>query len=399
MTYRSAESRRRPGWVGRLGLGLPVLVFLAWLPALGAVYYVDGNCPSSGTGSTTVCGANGPKKTIPQGIALLASPGDTLRIRGAHTRHDTEIGDFDGRYESRAFVAGNDIDGKAGASGNPIVVEAYGWTAVGAKTQESVYIEGTGPPGTGSTLGWTQCSTCSAGTCVGVTGVCNEVWYTKPATSGMSLASGAQRPDGKPTRRVLSLAALTNQFDSYVPASTSGATLFVRWGTGVNAPVGSNNPKPHVFYDNANGFLVRGGSRWITIRGFNFRDFEDAGIQISGTNTANIVVQDNVIGYMSGNPSGGDYGVASFFDTNITIDSNEILYTGSEAIHVEPLNDVATVVNITKNYIHNIGDQAVLGTAVSGTPNGMTLGCSPNNSGNYAGSLVDGNLIVDIKGP
>ena len=39
------------------------LVFLAGAPALGAVYYVDGNCPSSGTGATTVCGSNGPKKT------------------------------------------------------------------------------------------------------------------------------------------------------------------------------------------------------------------------------------------------------------------------------------------------------------------------------------------------
>src|SRR5437867_7940198 len=380
MTYRSAESRRRPGWVGRLGLGLPVLVFLAWLPALGAVYYVDGNCPSSGTGSTTVCGANGPKKTIPQGIALLASPGDILRIRGVHAPHDGEAGNFDGRYETRAFVAGNDIDGKVGASGSPIVIEAYGWTAVGAKTQESVYIEGTGPPGTGSTLGWTQCSTCSSGTCVGVTGVCNEVWYTKPATSGMSLASGAQRPDGLPTRRVLSLAGLTSQFDSYVPGSTSGATLFVRWGTGVNAPRGANNPKPYVFYDNANGFRFLNGSKYVTLRGMTVRCMEDADLILS-SGVSNIAIQDNVIGYASGNPSGGDYGMGVFNATNITIDSNEILYTGSEAIHTQALTSGATAITISKNYIHNIGDQTVLGLAVSGTPNAMTLGDSGGQTG------------------
>jgi hypothetical protein len=79
----------------------------------------------------------------------------------------------------------------------------------------------------------------------------------------------------------------------------------------------------------------------------------------------------------------------------VTIDGNEIAYTGSEGIHTDPLS-TGSVLTITGNYIHHLGDQAVLGPGTVGTPSGMILAYSGTN-GNYTGSVVSGNLIAHIK--
>src|SRR5205814_1478741 len=106
------------------------------------------------------------------------------------------------------------------------IVQAYGWTAVGAKTQEAVYIEGTDNPGTWSQCGGTTgaCNSPCAGIIPSIP--CNNVWHIVPTTGSMSKASGAERPDGLPTRRVTAISNMTSLYDSYVPACTSGARLF-----------------------------------------------------------------------------------------------------------------------------------------------------------------------------
>src|SRR6476660_348078 len=55
--------------------------------APAAERFVDGACPTSGTGLELSCGDAGPFRTITEGI-LAMQPGDTLSIRGAHAAFD-----------------------------------------------------------------------------------------------------------------------------------------------------------------------------------------------------------------------------------------------------------------------------------------------------------------------
>jgi hypothetical protein len=74
--------------------------------ARAAVYVVDGACPVSGTGSTLVCGPDGPFRTASEGIEAMG-PGDTLNIRGAHDG-------FDGVYFEQLSVSDDSLlPGKA----------------------------------------------------------------------------------------------------------------------------------------------------------------------------------------------------------------------------------------------------------------------------------------------
>ena len=87
-------------------------------PARATVYFVDGACPTSGTGTGLACGATGPFRTIGEGVEAMAA-GDTLNIRGAH-------GTFDGTYfEQVSLQDGGTLPGKAVrcTAGSPCVIE------------------------------------------------------------------------------------------------------------------------------------------------------------------------------------------------------------------------------------------------------------------------------------
>jgi hypothetical protein len=396
-------------WMASLLSGWCVLV-----PVEAAVYYVDGNCPSSGSGATTACGSSGPKKSVVEGLALLAAPGDVLQIRGAHAAHDTETANFDGRY----FTDGFNVT-VSGSTSSSMTIQPYGYAGPG--TGEKVYMDGTKAP----SAGWTQCSTCTSGVCAGVPSVaCNQTWYTTDNSTATKVI-GAQKDDGSPTFRVTSASDLINghssynskrcsinawkacnldgdcgsgetctatsaEIDSYSP-QTAGSTILVRWGS-------SLPNRPYVFNDNnGSAFMFSASSSNVTIQGFNFRCFRRSAISIGpASGTRNIVVVDNRIFYgMDVKQNGSDYGLSTYGSTGITFQSNEIAYTGSEGIHPEP-GSTASVIMITGNYIHHQGDQTVLGPGTVGTPSGMILAQYNGSTGpgDFKGSVVSGNLIA-----
>ena len=348
------------------------------LHAIAATYYVDGNCPSSGSGLGIACGSGGPKKTLSEGVALLSSPGDTLRVRGVHNAHEGETSAFDGRYHADIV----DVSGKNGSSPSSIVIEAYGY----GTSPETVYIEGTHAPSSG----WTRCSTCTSGVCSGVPGTCGDVWYATDSAPGRT--SCAQRPDGRPTFKVGSAGALSGQYYSFNTGGyAQGSTLLVRWGSSLPA-------KPYVFYDN-NGFgFSISSSSYVVIRGFVIRCHRRHGVTMSSS-AHHITVQDNQILYdtdINGNGSG--YGIGIFGANNITIKDNEIGWSDSEGIHTQPAASGATVYTIAGNWIHDNGDTSVLGPDAQGTPTGMILGDNGGGAGaDYTGSVVENNLISRQK--
>jgi hypothetical protein len=398
---------RAVGWNGsvrknasaRVLLGL-ALVILSGVTLAGATtYYVDANCQRDGNGLALACasttGGSGPKRTIDAGVALLSSPGDTLRIRGVHPAHDGETADFDGRYFGDQFL----VSGKLGTSAAPITIMPYNYS--GAGTGERTYIDGTTLPGSG----WTQCTNCSSGTCAGVPGTCGDVWYA----TGSGLASkviGAQKMDGTPTYRVSSPADLTNshqgyagtppEIDSY-SGQTSGTPILVRWGQGAYAPFGASNPKPYVFYDNNGyGFYIT-NSNYLTVQGFTFRCHRRSAIALTDDSgpTSNVSILDNRFLYhvdVSGN--GSDYGVVLYRSVSAIIRNNEFGWTGSEGIHSQA-NHGASLLTVSGNWFHDSGDPNVLGPQVLGTPAAGIL-ANDTTFGNYAGSVFENNLIINM---
>jgi parallel beta helix pectate lyase-like protein len=396
---------------------LATLLLIGWWGAVcaeAAVYYVDGNCPGSGSGATTACGTSGPKKTVMEGIALLAAPGDVLQVRGVHAAHDGETGKFDGRYFTDSLSVTI-----SGGSSHPIVIQPYRY--VGLRTGEGVYIEGTKAP----SGGWTQCTNCTSGVCAGVSSTgCSQTWYATDTVTATKVI-GAEKDDGSPTYRVTSSSDLTNdhptynskrcrvdtwkacnldadcgpgetctatspEIDSYSP-QLAGGTILVRWGA-------SLPERPYVFNDNnGNGFMFSSSSRNITIQGFNFRCFRRSAIYVApASGTRNILIKDNRVFYgMDVRFNGSDYGMSSYGSTKVAIQDNEIAYTGSEGVHTES-GYAASILTITGNYIHHQGDQTVLGPGTIGTPSGMILGQYQGTSGpgEYTGSVVSGNLIA-----
>ena len=74
--------------------------------ATAAVRFVDGACPTSGSGASITCGASGPFRTIAEGV-LAMQPGDRLNVRGVHAG-------FDGIYfEPLELRNGGPLPGKA----------------------------------------------------------------------------------------------------------------------------------------------------------------------------------------------------------------------------------------------------------------------------------------------
>lgn len=411
---------------------LVIGICLGLIRADAATYYVDGNCPNSGSGSSLSCGSSGPKRTITEGLALLTSPGDVLNVRGIHAAHNGETADFDGRYHADRFL----VTGRRGTLANPLIIQPYQYT--GPDTGETVFIDGTINP----TGGWTQCTDCASGLCAGVPGVCSETWHATSDPPAL-LVIGAQKPDGSPTYRVQSKADLTNnhgaayagttcsasrwkrcyadsdcpasetctgssrEIDSFRDTSISPNRLFVRWGTGADAPGGANNKKPYVFTNsNAYGFQVV-DSTYVTIRGFIFRCHERSSVAISdelaGTfaPVAGIRVLDNQVFYNQDQEgSGSDYGIVIYGATDAEVSGNEIAFTGSEGIHTESrTNNQVSLLNITNNWFHDIGDQKVLGPGTRGTPHAVIFGEKGGGpgTGNYLGSVFGWNLVTNMR--
>lgn len=436
-----------------------LLTAFAITAAGAATIVVDQYCAVPGNGSggyTATCNgdpASNPAADMSTAIGA-AGTGDTIRIRGVHATHDAAgcPGSTIGRYFTDRFA----MDDKSYAA--TVTVEASGWTAIGAATQELVYIDGgLAPNGTstcsGGNCGWTQCPSDCSGSCVGipsVAGTCADVWYVSSLSSPMNRESNAIKPDGTITYRVNTINEFTNANAFYNPkvcstttwkhcnlatdcpgvetctgtsaeidaydtdqsSTSSGGSLFVRWGTGANAPGGGSNPRPFVVADNnGNGFTLW-DTKNVTIRGLIFRSFVRAAISIAAQDAApqrpsGINIVDNIIYYSTDEHalSGSDYGISSLQCKTCVFDSNEIAYTGSEAYHIEPWYDEsATDYTIKNGRIHHIGDQRVLGTGTGGTPQAMILSnpngfhgsSTPPIRSNYTGSVLENMYIHDI---
>ena len=404
-------------------LCLPLLALLLLAaPAWGATYYMDQKCPTAGNGTSAVCSAgpttNNPKKDMTNAIALLANPGDILNVRGIHAAHGNCPGDTAGRWLGDRIV---DVSGKVGNAGAHIIIQAYGWTAIGAGTQETVYIEGVAASGSNAMLGWTQCTVCNSGTCNGVPGTCGDVWWTDLNATGhpagnMTRCVFAVQPNGKPTVRqvagVIGPENVINQYDSFSDNSAT-AKLFVRWGQGADAPAGANNPFPYVVYDAAAGFDVRGSSSFVEIRGFTIRNQTSAGISgegQAGQGADNLFAYDNKILYVGDRAgNGSDRPITILSMTHATIEGNDISCSGSEGIHTQAAGTagapVTTVLTIRNNWIHDLGQYCatILGPQVFGSPAGLILGDSSDledggvGAGDYTGSILEGNLIQRVQ--
>lgn len=398
------------------GLCAFLSVVAATLTAQAATLYVDGNCPSSGSGLSTACGGTGPKRSIDEGLALLRA-GDVLQIRGVHAAHNGETAPFDGRYfqnEHRVTVTGT--------ATSPVIIQPYGYTGPG--TGESVFLDGSRPPSDA----WQRCSDCTIGTCAGVpAAACSETWFASDngtAPSGWPFGSAnlvvwAQKDDGSVTYRVSSPGDLTNshgnynpkrcnnetwracvadrecsaggtctatspEVDSYSPGS--GGPTLVRWGAQLPT-------KPYVLYNQAgDAFALKSSSAFVTIRGFTMRAHYRSSVFVDPNSTNNSLV-DNRIFYNVGS-GGGSYGISAIGTSQLTIAGNDIGYTGDEGIHTQARADNSpTVIFIRGNWVHDQGDASVLGI-VGGTPSGMTLSHEgATNANNYTGSIVEGNVI------
>lgn len=399
---------------------LPLLLLLA-SPAWATTYYVDSGCTTNCDGTAIDCGTgggcSGPFTTLQNALAVVAcGSGNIINVRGVHGTHASNhaAGTTDGRYGA---ADGINIT-KACAAGTAITIQGYGWTAVGAGTQEAVYIDGTGVAGTAGTSGWTQCTwdgsacDCDAGhlNISGHTsGSCAEIWYTDKLVAGRASGTNrsiwAQQPNGSTTivqrPSTCNGSELDAQFKS-CSAQADGSFLLVRWGTVADAPGGANNPKPYVAIDNNGNGIVGNGSSYVTVQGLTVRATRRAAISLSNAADDHVTIRDNVIKYIvDTEQNGSDYGIVSNNGNNHTFDYNEIAYTGSEAIHTQAHASAVTVLTITNNYIHDTDDQAVMGAGAGGTPSGMILGDAGGGAGNgdYTGSVVSGNIIKNTGKP
>lgn len=429
-------------------LGLLCLLFSLSASA-AATIVVDRFCPTAGNGTggyTSTCdgtAAGNPAADIDTAISALASAGDIIDIRGIHAAHGSCPGSTSGRYFGDVFR----ITSKNGVAGNPIIIENSGYTGPG--TGETVYVDGTRcahNAGGSCNSAWTHCvwsGTCSCGSVGdGSQAACEATWsVTDDGTAPTGFPNGnangvigAQKDNGEPTQRVLSLAAMTNATSSYnanrctnaadssqnfiacnadsdcphgetcsttsaeIDSFKSGSTLYVRWGASL--PI-----NPYIFYtQNGNGFLVVTSS-YINIHGLWFRDHERAAIHLDDSATGagavhHFLITGNHVFYsMDAYASGSDYSFVCDACQDTTFTYNEIAYTGSE-FHLQGLrNNVATRITVQHNWFHDIGDQNVLGLGESGTPHAMIWGEQGGapGTGNYTGSDLSDNFIVNIK--
>jgi hypothetical protein len=376
-----------------------LLAIVLGLLSLAATYYVDGACQTAGDGTSASCmsspfsTATNPKRTITDGVARLASAGDVLNIRGIHVAHESCPGSGDGVYTLGA--EGNSISvAKNGANGNPIIIQSNGYG--GGNTGERAVVEGTILTGLTS---WQQCADCTTGICAGVPGVCGDVWYT--TRSGERLYF-ARKPDGTITR-FRTLANLLSTYDAaaYTGASNydgdSGETLLVRWGPAVTDPerasgIGINMGRRDIFD-------VTAGSTYITFRGLILRNGGRAAIEQDGGGTGLSVI-DNTITRFNDSQAGSARPLAADSIASLTITGNDLSYSSSEPIHVTTLTGGVTSGAISGNYVHDIGDPAILGDRAGGTPNCTTFTNDypiggANTTGDFSGLTVENNVFIN----
>lgn len=401
---------------------------LAW----ATTYYVDPGCPVAGNGTSAVClsspTTNNPKNTLANGVALLSSTaGDILELRGIHTAHDNCPGNTRGVYQADKQA----INGKHGASGNPIIIQAYKYGIAG---EERPFLEGVGD------VTWTQCSTCDGGdnvACQGLTGLpsaCTEYWYWY-GTGNQILALSCAKADGTPCFWIAKAnkgTAMTNATSGFVSTTcsvsgwmtctaasdcpsgetctgstyevdsssdeTSGGWIVARWGAHARGPV--------LFTSNGSPFSVC-DTTYLTIRGIHFRDFRRAGISVSdsaggcaGGPVGNITLTDNTF-YYSIDTGGSDYQISSYHASSATISNSTFAYSGSESIHSEPVLTAngASAYTITGNFFHDNGDRNVLGPRGGASPNCVILSytytsASTSTGSNCTGSVMSNNLCV-----
>jgi hypothetical protein len=138
----------------------------------------------------------------------------------------------------------------------------------------------------------------------------------------------------------------------------------------------------------------------MTVRGFNFRGHAREAVGFEGS-CSSCTASDNRVYYTGYNTGGGpDYGIAIRNSTPVTVEKNNIAYTTSEGIHTYARESGTTVLTINQNWIHDIGDQNVLGPGAVATPSCMILsddyysgGTGLPINGDYTGSVVSGNLM------
>lgn len=196
----------------RLFRSLLIIAVLGWAATSAAdLIYVDAACSPTGNGTggyniTCDASADGnPTNSLQTGVNAINEAGDKVVVRGIHSAHNTNCpGDTIGGYYNDVV----DIDKTVGASGNPIIVEANGWTADRAYTQEQVFVITTN-----STTSWTQCvwdgSACDCGANflnvqIGTEAnqtSCEQTWYEEGSGNTVDVM-GAIKKSGEPTFRV-----------------------------------------------------------------------------------------------------------------------------------------------------------------------------------------------------
>jgi hypothetical protein len=374
-----------------------------------ATRYIDPGCTTNGNGTTTSCGTNGPFNTLAAGRAAMVA-GDHLVLRGIHSPHSGCPNGWD-VYRERPFM---DFSGMLFAS--ETFVEAYNWTAIGARTEELVIQEGTSGPVT-----WTQCSNChTGGNCPGVNNsangaACTDVWKTSTSVGEM-----ARTAQGSPTYRVTSINDLSNAHAGYTAgrcsttgwkpcvtntdclpsdgtctagaaperdAYTNGSTLYVRWGT-------LPSPAPGIADPIAQGGIDVFNSSHLTIRGLVVRNVPHAGIIVQSPNNDIKVIDNRVFFTLTGAAtySNETWGIlldnrSSFapWSNSIVFNSNEIAFTHSDAVHIQSNPDTSAVnAEVSDNYIHDIENRNVVGTYAGGTPQGIVI--TDDNWGTCSGA-------------
>jgi len=394
-----------------------VLLFLCCASKPRATtYYVDGACPTAGNGSSSSClsspTTNNPKKLITDGIALLGAGGDVLNIRGVHAAHNTGgencPGSTDGLYT--LFSEGNSLSvTKVGAAGNEIVMQPNGY--VGAGTGEVVRIEGVKL----TTSGWTQCSVCNSGTCNGVTGTCGDVWYYTLAGEKLYFA---RKANGTVTHRrscrtgdgdsvATCNARITSTYDAvgYFASSNwdgeAGETILVRWGPTISNP--NSTAGTGVNWGRRDVIDVQNTTAYFTIQGLGIYNGGRAAIEQVPV-VDHLSILNNTISLFNDSEQGSARPIATDSLTNMLIQGNDISYSSSEPIHISTYTSGVTSGLIKDNFVHDIGDNVVLGDGTRGTPNCTTFTndaplAGYSTTGDFSGLTVEGNIFRQCNEP
>lgn len=378
----------------RLLMALLLLPTLAW----SATKYVDNGCTNNGDGTAINCaavaGQAGPWNSMDNALASW-SCGDTVNVRGDHATHGSNHGGATingtwGVYRTDRWNITNDC------TGNPLIIQANGWTADGAATQETVYTQAVKTLASGD---WTECiwtGTCDCGAIGdGSQTACTQTWAHTKSGDGANRVYWGVKPDYSITPRKATLGAMTAQYDADNPDGTS--TIHVRWGASLPSDPSVN------FSNNGNQWFCN-GCKFITIRGFRIWDGIRAAISANST-SSNVTFEDNILRYFNDGSNGSARPFENDSGTSINVIANEFAYTSSEPIHVSTLTLGTVSGNIKKNWVHNIGDLATMGNAAKGTPNCTTFTndassgnptsgiASPWDTGNDNGIVFDSNIL------